>query len=264
MQHIHRIFMKAIIIEDEPLIAKELQYKIAQVASDVDIIEHLTSLKTAKKWFLNHAEPDLIFMDIQLGDGMSFELFEQYTLQCPVIFTTAYDEYAIRAFKVNGFDYLLKPVDEEDLRRAIDRCRALLQTRQPQPNSLLDLARLLQQPTPSSNLYKEKFIASARNQWVPVRTTDIACFVRDQLNYLHTFAGEKHLLDYNTLEEIEELLDPQVFYRANRQCIIHIEAIQSVRPHENQKLTVHLKAPLKMEVDISREKAPGFKKWLDR
>lgn len=256
--------MKAIIIEDELLIAKELQYKIAQVATDVEIMEHLTSLKTARKWLLNNAEPDLIFMDIQLGDGMSFELFEQYTLQCPVIFTTAYDEYAIRAFKVNGFDYLLKPVDEGDLHRSIDRCRALLQSKQPQhTGTLLDLTRLLQQPAQAS-LYKEKFIASARNQWVPVRTADIACFVRDQVNYLHTFAGEKYLLDYNTMEEIEELLDPQVFYRANRQCIIHVEAIHTVRPHENQKLTVHLKAPLKMEVDISREKAPGFKKWLDR
>lgn len=255
--------MKAIIIEDELLIAKELQYKIAQVAPDVEILEHLTSLKTAKKWFLNNAEPDLIFMDIQLGDGMSFELFEQYTLQCPVIFTTAYDEYAIRAFKVNGFDYLLKPVDEAILRRSLDRCRSMLESKQPKHGSLLELARLLQQPSKIS-LFKEKFIASARGQWVPVRTTDIACFIRDQLNYLHTFTGEKYLLDYNTMEEIEELLDPQLFYRANRQCIIHVDAIQSVRPHENQKLTVQLKAPIKMEVDISREKAPGFKKWLDR
>lgn len=255
--------MKSIILEDEPLIAKELQYKIAQVAPDVQILEHLPSLKTARKWLLNNAEPDLIFMDIHLGDGTSFELFDEFTLNCPVIFTTAYDEYALRAFKVNGFDYLLKPVDESDLRRALDRCRMLLQTHQPRSNSLQDLLRLLQSPG-TGNLYKEKFIASARNQWIPVPTADIACFLRDQLNYLYTFSGEKLLLEYNTLEEIEELLDPQVFYRANRQCILHIDAIQSVRPQENQKLTVYLKAPLKLEADISREKAPGFKKWLDR
>ncbi len=97
---------------------------------------------------------------------------------------------------------------------------------------------------------------------MPVNTCDIACFVRDQLNYLYTFSGEKYMLDYNTLEEIEDLLNPQVFYRANQQFIIHIDAIQSVRPHDNQKLTLQLKAPLKMEVDISREKAPGFKKCL--
>jgi DNA-binding LytR/AlgR family response regulator len=127
--------------------------------------------------------------------------------------------------------------------------------------NLQDRARLLQQPV-AGNLYKEKFIARARGQWMPVNTCDIACFVRDQLNYLYTFSGEKYMLDYNTLEEIEDLLNPQVFYRANQQFIIHIDAIQSVRPHDNQKLTLQLKAPLKMEVDISREKAPGFKKCL--
>jgi DNA-binding LytR/AlgR family response regulator len=113
-------------------------------------------------------------------------------------------------------------------------------------------------------LYKEKFIVNVRHQWVPVRTTDIACFMRENLNYLYTFGGERYILDYTTLEEIEELLDPRMFYRANRQFIVHIDSIQSVKPHENQKLGVQLKAPLKLTVDISREKAPAFKKWLDR
>ena len=112
--------MKALIIEDESLIAKELKNKISFVAADVEVIETLPSLKTAKKWFMQNAEPDILFMDIQLSDGVSFELFEQYQLSCPVIFTTAYDEYAIRAFKVNGVDYLLKPIDENDLKAAID------------------------------------------------------------------------------------------------------------------------------------------------
>jgi DNA-binding LytR/AlgR family response regulator len=118
--------------------------------------------------------------------------------------------------------------------------------------------------TPQQNLYKEKFIVNVRNNWIPVDTKDIACFVRDNLNYLYTFSGEKYILDFTTLEDIEELLDPKIFYRANRQSIIHINAIQSVKPHENQKLSVFLKAPLKMELDISREKAPAFKKWFDR
>lgn len=256
--------MTAIIIEDELLIAKELQHKISQVAPDVQVLEHLSSLKTARKWLMSNAEPDVMFMDIQLGDGMSFELFDHYTLRCPVIFTTAYDEYAIQAFKVNGIGYLLKPVDEEELRRSIDRCRNMLQQSPGQPSAaLLELAQMLQQPRKAS-LYKEKFIASTRNQWVPVRTADIACFLRDQVNYVHTFSGEKYILDCDSLDEVEELLDPHVFYRANRQCIVHTDAIQSVRPHENQKLTLVLKSPLKFEVDISREKAPAFKKWLDR
>jgi DNA-binding LytR/AlgR family response regulator len=254
--------IKAIIIEDESLIARELQSKINAVAPDVTILEILPSLKTAKKWFMQNAMPDLVFMDIQLSDGVSFELFETFTLTCPVIFTTAYDEYAVKAFKVNGVDYLLKPIDEADLKRAIDKYREIQERNMPYPNDLTTfIARFGQQQQPA---YKEKFIVQQRNTWIPIRTVDIACFLRDNLNYLYTFNGEKYILDFNTLEDIEELLDPKSFYRANRQGIIHIDAIQSVKPHENQKLTVYLKAPLKLELDISREKAPAFKKWFDR
>lgn len=254
--------IKAVIIEDEQLIARELANKIATVADDIEIVEMLPSLKTAKKWFMQHAEPDLLFMDIQLSDGVSFELFEHFTLSCPVIFTTAYDEYAIRAFKVNGIDYLLKPVDESDLRNAIDKSRGLINGKTALPVDMQQLMATL--AAPQGSLYKEKFIVNVRNTWIPVDTKEIACFVRDNLNYLYTFQGEKYILDFTTLEDIEELLDPKVFYRANRQSIIHINAIQSVKPHENQKLSVFLKAPLKMELDISREKAPAFKKWFDR
>lgn len=254
--------IKAVIIEDEQLIAKELANKISVVADDVTIIEFLPSLKTAKKWFMQNAEPDLLFMDIQLSDGVSFELFEHFNLSCPVIFTTAYDEYAIRAFKVNGIDYLLKPVDEADLKKAIDKCRSMVIERSAVPADMKQLMASLSMP--QQVLYKEKFIVNVRNNWIPVDTKDIACFVRDNLNYLYTFNGDKYILDYTTLEDIEELLDPRFFYRSNRQSIIHINAIQSVKPHENQKLSVFLKAPLKMELDISREKAPAFKKWFDR
>jgi len=255
--------MKAVIIEDENLIAKELTAKIQSVAPEVKVIEHLPSLKTARKWFMQNAEPDLLFMDIQLSDGVSFELFDQFNLSCPVIFTTAYDEYAIRAFKVNGVDYLLKPIDEDDLGKAIEKSRRFIQNGQKSPTNIEELIHNLQHPAAGS-LYKEKFIVNVRHQWMPVNTSDIACFMRENLNYLYTFSGEKYILDYSTLEEIEELLDPRQFYRANRQFIIHINSIQSVKPHENQKLTAHLKAPLKFEVDISREKAPAFKKWFDR
>lgn len=254
--------IKAVIIEDEQLIARELANKIAMVADDVEIVEMLPSLKTAKKWFMQNAEPDLLFMDIQLSDGVSFELFEHFKLSCPVIFTTAYDEYAIRAFKVNGIDYLLKPVDDTDLRNAIEKCRNLMNGKTVLPVDMQQLITTL--VTPQHALYKEKFIVNVRNNWIPVDTKEIACFVRDNLNYLYTFNGDKYILDFTTLEDIEELLDPKLFYRANRQSIIHINAIQSVKPHENQKLSVFLKTPLKMELDISREKAPAFKKWFDR
>jgi len=256
--------IKAVIIEDESLIARELQGKIAAVADDVEIIETLSSLKTARKWFMQNAEPDLLFMDIQLSDGVSFELFDNFKLDCPVIFTTAYDEYAIRAFKVNSIDYLLKPVDNDDLKKAIDKCRTVKEQTVKVPSGMEELIRILQHPKQNTPLFKEKFIVSVRSNWIPVATKDIACFIRDNLNYLYTFTGEKYILDYTTLEEVEELLDPIFFYRANRQSIVHIDAIQSVKLHENQKLTLTLKAPLKIETDISREKAPGFKKWFDR
>jgi DNA-binding LytR/AlgR family response regulator len=256
--------MKAVIIEDEHLIAKELAAKIRQVAPDINILETLPSMKTASKWFLENAEPDVLFMDIQLSDGVSFELLERYEIKCPIIFTTAYDEYAIKAFKVNGVDYLLKPVDEEDLQKAIAKCRAIIDSQARYPAPMQRLLQSLMSNPASSPAYKEKFIVHVRQQWIPVNTKDIACFLRENLNYIYTFSGDKHILDFTTLEEVEELLDPQQFYRANRQGIVHIDAIQSVKLHENQKLTITLKAPLKIELDISREKAPAFKKWFDR
>lgn len=256
--------MKAIIIEDETLIARELKNKIALVAPYVNIIETLPSVKTANRWLLENAEPDVVFADIQLSDGVSFEIFERYDLKCPIIFTTAYDEYAIRAFKVNGVDYLLKPVDADELSKAIDKCKTLMENKAKLPSNLQELMQALQNPDQNKKVYKEKFVVNVRHNWLPVYTKDIACFVRDNLNYLYTFNGDRYMVDYVTLEEIEELLDPQVYYRANRQSIVHINAIQSIKPHENQKLTLTMKAPLKMEQDISREKAPGFKKWFER
>lgn len=256
--------MKAIIIEDETLIARGLKSKIEFVAPDVVIVETLPSVKTANRWLMENAEPDLVFADIQLSDGVSFEIFERYELKCPIIFTTAYDEYAIRAFKVNGIDYLLKPVDSDDLKKAIDKCRALLDNGPKLPASMQELVQALQNPDKSTKLYKEKFIVSVRNNWLPVYTKDIACFVRENLNYLYTFHGDRYIVDMVTLEEIEELLDPKIYFRANRQCIVNINAIQSIKRHDNQKLTLTLKAPLKSEQDVSREKAPGFKKWFDQ
>jgi DNA-binding LytR/AlgR family response regulator len=243
--------MTAVIIEDEPLLAKELKYKIEQADQDILVIESLTSLKTARKWLMQHAEPDLFFMDIQLGDGASFELFREFNLNAPVIFTTAYDEYAIKAFKLNGIEYLLKPVDLEELKRAIGKFKKFYTA----PRKKTE---------PANIPYKEKFIVNYRNNWIPVNTSMIACFFRDNLNYLVNTAGEKYVLDYDSLDEIEALLDPQVFYRANRQYIININAIERVSPQENQKLTVYLNALPKTEIDISREKAPQFRKWLDR
>jgi DNA-binding LytR/AlgR family response regulator len=256
--------MKAVIIEDEEIIATVLKNKISKVAGDVDIVGVLPSLKTARRWFAENAEPDLLFMDIQLSDGVSFELFNDFSLKCPVIFITAYDEYAIRAFKVNGVDYLLKPVKDTELAAAIDKCRRINDTSIKPP---ADMAELLKSLANVSSIpkYKEKFIINIRNQWMPVNTKDIACFCKEVLNYIYLLNGERYLIDYQTLEEVEELLDPKQFYRANRQFIINMDAIQTVKPVENSKLIVRLKEPNhKLEIDMSRLKSPEFKKWMDR
>ena len=256
--------MKAVIIEDENLIARELAYKIETVAPDVEIISFLPSLKTSFRWFMENAEPDLLFADIQLSDGISFDLFERYQLKCPVIFTTAYDEYAIRAFKVNGIDYLLKPVDNEELKKAIDKARDIVNSKMEYPKEIQQLLSMMSGNKINTPAFKEKFLVKTRTGWIPVLTTDIACFYRDNLNYLINFRGEKFILDFTTLDEIEELLDPNYFFRANRQCIVHINSISRIIPQDNQKLTIQLIDPIKMQQDISREKAPGFKKWFER
>ena len=256
--------MNAVIIEDESLIARELQAKIMAVAPDLKITAVLPSVKTANRWFLENAEPDMIFADIQLSDGVSFEILERYQFKCPVVFTTAYDEYALKAFRVNGIDYLLKPVDTADLKRAIEKASAIVESKSPYPSDIQQLLSMMAQPQKNVPAYKEKFVVKVKNNWLPVLTKDIACFYRDNFNYLLTFSGEKYMLDFVTLEEIEELLNPECYFRANRQSIVHIDAIQSIKPHENQKLSLTLKPPVKMVLDVSREKAPGFKRWFER
>ncbi len=256
--------IKAIIVEDEEIIANVLLGKIRNVATDIEIVKILGSLKTAKKWLGENPEPDLMFMDIQLSDGVSFDVFNDFTLSCPVIFTTAYDEYAIRAFKVNGVDYLLKPINDDELAAAIEKCRKINENNTQPP---ADMASLIESLTRrgEGNRYKEKFIVNQRNSWIPVSTSQIACFCKETLNCIYTFSGEKYNLDFITLEEIEELLDPHQFYRANRQYIINIDAVHSVKPVENSKLIIRLKEPNhKLEIDMSRLRSPAFKKWLDR
>lgn len=255
--------MRALIIEDEQLIAAEMQETIGAVAPDLVVLDIIPSLKLARKWFAANTEPDLIFMDIKLSDGLSFELFDQFPLKCPIIFCTAYEEYAIRAFKVNGVDYLLKPVQEDDLKKAIIKVRDRRSGVFPES---VDIHYLINYFTNGGKTkqYKERFIINSNNKWTPVETSNIAIFLKDNLNYIYTFGGEKYIYDFSALDEIEEVLDPQLFFRANRQAIIHINAIQSVKPNGNQKLMIQVRSPLKMEIDVSREKAPLLRKWMDR
>lgn len=256
--------MKAVIIEDEEIIANVLLNKIQRIANDIEVLCILPSLKAAINWFEIHEEPDILFMDIQLSDGVSFELFNHFKLKCPIIFTTAYDEFAVRAFRVNGIDYLLKPIKESELISAIEKCRIILSSKNSAPYDFDSLLKSLVNPAGISK-YKEKFIVNIRNQWMPINTKDIACFCKDVLNYIYLLNGEKYMIDFTTLDEVEELLNPHQFYRANRQFIINMEAIQTIKPVENSKLIIKLKEPNhKLEIDMSRLKSPEFKKWMDR
>lgn len=250
--------MKILIIEDESLVARDIQMLIQRLEPNARILEIVGSVAAARKWFTNHPEPDLIFADIQLSDGISFEIFESITISCPIIFTTAYDEYAIRAFKVNSIDYLLKPIDSEELARALQKYKQVAGRSTGDPQ----IHNMIRDWSNGSVAFKERFLVVHGNSMVPVMENNIACFHKDQLIFLHTVQNEKYICEMNALDDLESLLNPQKFFRVNRQYLIHIQSVSKVRI-THKGLTVVLNPPLNLEIDISREKATAFKRWLD-
>jgi DNA-binding LytR/AlgR family response regulator len=254
--------MKVVIVEDETLIAKNLLRLLKQVEGDVQVLAVLDSVATAISWFKEHPAPDLVFMDIQLSDGVSFDIFNSVKLDAPVIFTTAYNEYAIRAFKVNSIDYLLKPIDKEALEKAIDKFKKYHQSSAPEGNQLKELMQSLANPTLKK--YKERFLAHYKSGIVPLPESQVAYFVKDTLIYLVTKQNEKLVTDYNTIDEIEEVIDPQKFFRSNRQTIIRIDEVETYKKHDTGKVEVHLKCDKNTHIDVSREKANEFVAWLDQ
>jgi two-component system, LytTR family, response regulator len=250
--------MKILIIEDEPLVAKDLENLLRRIEVKVEVLAVLSSVDMAKKWLKDHPEPELILSDIQLSDGISFEIYENLSLTCPIIFTTAYDDYAIRAFKLNSIDYLLKPIDGRELSAALQKYKSLT------TESLLaeQLKTLMsgwgQQP---HKKYKERFLSLHRNTLVPVQQQEIAFFHKEELIYVHTMSNERYISEHQTLDEIESLLNPELFYRVNRQFIIHLQSVGRIKT-THKGLTVQLKPPFNNEIDISREKAVSFKNWI--
>lgn len=250
--------MKVLIIEDEPLVAKDLQNRIRNLDASVQVIDIIGSVEQARKWFSANAAPDLILSDIQLSDGISFDIFESMHIQCPVIFTTAYDEYAIRAFKINSIDYLLKPIDEDELKRAFAKYKSL-----GTENLVSDqLMTLLKNFGKDDKKYKTRFLTVQRNSLVPVLEDEIGVFHKEELIYIHTMANDRLLGEHQTLDEVESLLDPAKFYRVNRQYIIHIQTVARIK-NTHKGLSIQLKPPFNFELDISREKATAFKKWME-
>lgn len=246
--------MQILIIEDEPLVAQKLQKMILEQLPHAHILATLTSVKRALHWMEKEAPPDLIFTDIRLSDGISFDVFRRYPPACPVIFTTAYDEYALRAFEVHSIDYLLKPVAPEDLQRALSRLRLASPT-------FPDLQTLFQQWGSGQKIYRERFLAHLKNAWLPVTAAEVAFFQKDELIFLHTADGQRLVTDYHSMDELEAALNPTHFFRANRQFLLHLQSIGAVK-NTHKGITVQLKKPHTTEVDISREKVQAFKKWV--
>jgi two-component system LytT family response regulator len=211
-------------------------------------------------WLRSHPAPDLLLMDIELTDGKSFEVFEQVDVKCPVIFVTAYDEYAIRAFKVNSIDYLLKPIKQEELAASIEKLRQVKQqyTQQTPGLNIQALLQELHQHSP----YRERFLIKQADRLLPVETADIAYIqTRDKQNYICTFDNKEYIIDM-TLDEMEKTLDPKKFFRANRQFIVSAAAVEKVHFWFSSKLKVDLKPKSSEEVIVSREKAMAFRAWL--
>jgi DNA-binding LytR/AlgR family response regulator len=253
--------MKVVIIEDEAPAARRLKKLLEDNVGKIEILASIESIEGAINWIEKNPAPDLFFMDIQLGDGLSFEIFQKIKVPAPVIFTTAYDEYALQAFKVNSIDYLLKPVQEHELKQGLDKFKEFKNTFA-QDDKLSHLQRLLSTYQYSKKDYKNRFLVKLGERLVCVETADISFFKSvDKLTFINTKSGNKYLVEY-TLEELEEMLDPQVFFRLNRQFISNISSIDSIHNYFNGKLKLYLKQKDQEEVIISREKAPLFKEWL--
>jgi DNA-binding LytR/AlgR family response regulator len=256
--------MNVIIIEDESLIAKNLQRLLHEIDAGIKVIAVLDSVASSVKWLNTNPHPDLLFVDIQLSDGISFDIFSQVKMDKPVIFTTAYNDYAIRAFKVNSVDYLLKPIDKEYLQAALEKFKKHYQSGVvgDVTGQLKDLMQTL--ANPSEKKYKERFLAHYKSGIVPLPENKVAYFFKDTIIYLVTVDNEKLVTDYSTIDEIEEVVNPKKFFRSNRQSIIQIDQVETYKKHDTGKIEVHLKCDKTLHIDVSREKANDFVNWLDQ
>lgn len=252
--------MKILIVEDEPLAAAQLAAHIAALRPRAEIVAVCDTVRSVLEWSQNHKMPDLAFFDIQLGDGLSFEIFEKTDFNTPVIFTTAYDEYAIRAFKVNSIDYLLKPIDRNELKSALHKFDLLVPTAPSPitPDLLKEIAASIQRPT-----YKERFLVKTG--------THLRAIASDEIQYFYSFEkgtfaklsnGKDYLLD-QSLESIEELVDPHQFFRINRKYLVALKAINDVVAYSNSRLKLNVQQANSDDLLVAREKVKAFKNWLE-
>lgn len=251
--------MKAVIIEDEAIAIRQLQRLLKNAEADIEIVKTLQSVREAVNWLSQHsADVALIFLDIQLTDGLSFQIFEKVQINCPIIFTTAFDEYAIKAFQLNSIDYLLKPIQQRDLNRAIQKYQSL----EKKPFTI-DYQQLAKSIKLHEKQYKTRFLVKSGTSLQPIPIEQIAYFIADgNLVLLVTTAGKRYPISY-ALGELETQLNPQVFFRINRQIMTHIQGIAKVDTWFKGKLAVQLAPKLSEKTIISQQKAAAFKNWLD-
>jgi DNA-binding LytR/AlgR family response regulator len=249
--------MKALIIEDEILASKHL-LQVLDEAGDISVIAVLESITETIEWFRKNPQPDIVFMDIHLADGSAFEVFKHINISCPIVFTTAYDEYALKAFKVNSIDYLLKPIEVSDVQDALKKLKGLSVSE----NFKTALNNLITSYGKTSK-YKTHFLIPLKgDKLIPVQVNDLACFYIDTgIVKAFSFNGRAYIFDY-TLDELEDLLDPELFFRANRQYIISREAIKDVDLWFSSRLSVNLKVTVPEKIIISKARITEFKKWF--
>ena len=255
--------MKIFIIEDEIVAAERLKDLVRQTAPHAQVVGWADSIEDSVAFLKTHPMPDLLLMDIELVDGQSFEIFDRVAVDCPVIFTTAYDEYAIRAFKVNSIDYLLKPIAFQDLARAIDKLRLLTAEPAvgPSPTDFRQVAAAVRE---LRHTYKTRFIVRYHDRILFKPTEEVAYFCADgKVLYLITLDQRRYVVDY-TLEQLEELLDPAEFYRLNRKFMVRLAAIKDIRTYLGGGLKLLLQPSPDGEVIVSRERVADFKAWLDK
>ena len=257
--------IKAIIVEDEPLAARRLRELLERQQPPVTVVGEAESVEEAVALLRAGPAPDLLLLDIHLADGLSFAIFEQVTVTCPVIFTTAYDQYALQAFKVNSVDYLLKPIDEAELAAALQKLRQ----RQPASAPGLDSAlvqQLLQQLQPPAARYKSQFVVRVGEHLKVVPVEQVAYFCSfEKATLLQTGENRRFVVEY-TLDQLEAMLDPQVFFRLNRAYLVQTSAIRDIIHYTNSRLQtiLHPPGPDNATILVSRDRVNAFKAWLDR
>jgi len=251
--------LKVLIIEDEEPAANRLAKMITEVEPGTEILNTIVSISSSVKWLQENPAPDLIFSDIQLSDGISFEIFKMVEISCPIIFITAFDQYAIEAFKVNSIDYLLKPVKKPELQASILKFKKL----KPESKPLtLDINKLLQAYDPQATSYKKRFVVRYGDHIKTINTDDIAYFyTEDKVNFITSMEGRRFIIDFN-LDNLENILDPKTFFRINRQFIISINAIDEMFAYTKSRVLIKLKPPTKHETIVSTERSADFKIWL--